>query len=123
MDFKNMDCALIKRFTSFIDLTYCQEYKQQFIKRPDATFLHVFKHFTQEYGNTDEDDRLDNEHHMLADWHPQQGIMALMNQLEEGIIFVKVTENQLTDERVVDIGISVIQKTGAFTHGYMECLE
>ena len=60
---------------------------------------------------------------MLVDWHLQQGIMALMNQLEEGIFFAKIIKNQLTDNRVVHIGISVVRKTGLFTNGYTKWLE
>ncbi len=60
---------------------------------------------------------------MLADWHPQQGIMALTNKLEEGILFVDIIKNWLTNSQVVDIGISVIRKIGLFTHSNTKLLE
>ena len=60
-DCKEMNKTLIERFMALLDNHYHVKFTREFIKNPSVSFKEVFRYYIEQYGSTDEDDRLKNE--------------------------------------------------------------
>ena len=77
-------------------------------------FKFAFDYFSGIYGRPNE--RLDRENRvrMEAKWKPQQGIDALIAQIEHGVAFAFFTNNLFTDKQLVNTFMLQIGNTGCY---------
>lgn len=115
---KNMNKALTEEFIALVAPVYTEEFRQNRISDPNLSFRDVFASFLMLYGEADENDRKNNKDRMEKDWHPNDGIQTLINQISSGIEYAHFAGQAITDMEAVDIGIRVIMKCGLFTHDY-----
>ena len=89
-----MNCALIDRFLYLLDDNFTTNFKEnQLMVKPKMKFLEAFDYFFTIYGTPDEAVDEQNNMRMKAKWTPQQGIDALVTQIEHGVTFAYFTNN------------------------------
>ena len=79
-------------------------------------FLEAFNYFFTIYGTPDEVVDEQNSVRMKAKWTPQQGIDALITQIEHGVTFVYFTNNAFTDKQLLNAFMLHITNAGCYGH-------
>ena len=109
----NMNRSLIARFLSLMDSNIMAIFKADILMRnPRMKFLDAFDHFFQLYGQCTPTMDEKNRENMRKAWKPQQGIEALIHQIEEGTIFAHFTQNPFSDKQLVSLFMFQINNAG-----------
>ena len=113
---ETMNSALIERMLDLMDSTITTNFKeQQLTTRPKMKFLEAFDYFFTIFGTPDETEDDQNSNRMKAKWMPQQGIDALITQVEHGVTFAFFTNNPFTDKQLLNVFILHISRAGCYS--------
>jgi hypothetical protein len=85
---------------------------------PNIIFVDLFLWFVEQYGKTTAKDREANHQRMAANWHPANGLDALILCLFTGAAYASSTGFKMNDVDIVDIGLHIIKQCGMYSKEY-----
>ena len=119
-EWENINKALNDTFLELCPAEYTKEFREQRISNPNSFFRDVFQQFLDLYGEADEHDRKENKERMEAEWHPNDGIQKLINQINTGREYAHFANQAIGDPEAVDIALRVLMHCGLFAVEYAD---
>ena len=112
-----MNRALIDRFLYLMDDNFTTNFREdQLTVKPKMKFQEAFDYFFTIYGTPDEVVDEQNSVRMKAKWTPQQGVDALITQIEHGVTFAYFTNDPFTDKQLLNAFMLHITNAGCYGH-------
>ena len=115
----NMNTALKNCFLSLIETHIVKTYKNVVgLLNPNCAFIQLLNWFTTRYAMLNEAGCSQNKANMETFWNAGDGFEALIAQINEGIIFVDITDHTIDASEVVDVAVRVMMRSSIFTNTY-----
>ena len=114
---KSMNKALIKELCACLGSHLSATIRTTIQTQPDIPVIQIIADLATECTTT-EDDRDENIQRMKTPWNPSTGLVTLVQQLKEGVMFSYLCEHPLPEWQVVDIGVKLIKATELYTEEY-----